>query len=188
MGWLAKAFGRWGDDTEKIARQISGFLDPGEEVLAAVYVQRPGTRSARIQGGASGATAGAIGADTGNFAFSIRDGAAEPATTGQKHGAAGVDPRRGREAIKLIFALTPARALLVGRSYLTGRVGDLLAAWPLREIEEVNVPQNGNSLRIVVAGTEVHCELPNDHRFIAQVYRDLPRIFAEARGALEPEA
>lgn len=181
-GGVAKAFGRWADDTEKIARRMPPYLEPEEKVLAAVYVLRPGTTSARIQGGASGATTGAVGADTGVFASgrSGREGTQFTRWLAQAE-AVGIDPQLARQTIKLVVAVTTMRVLLIRRGYATGRMQELLAAWPLATIEKIAVPRNGKSLQIFREGRELRFELPNEHRFIAQVYRDLPQIFDDAR-------
>ena len=67
---------------------------------------------------------------------------------------------------------------------------ELLAAWPADELDRVTVPRRGNSLRIFREGVGLRWELPNDHRFIAHVYRDLPEIFTEVQAAsrAEPDA
>lgn len=186
LGWLAKAFGRWADDTEKIARRIGHYLEPGESVLAAVFVQRPGTKSAAVRGGASAAVSAAVGAVSEIFASGSAPREDKRHQLWLRQAVAfGIDPQAAGRTIRLVVAVTTVRVLLVRRGYVTGGMHELLAAWQLTDIDRIDVPRNGNSLRLLRAGDELRCELPNAHRFIAQVYRDLPTIFDEARSAAQ---
>ena len=179
LGSLAKAFGRWGDDTAKIARGVAQHLDPDEEVLAAVYVQRPGTRSAGVQGGVNAGSAAAVGHDAATFS----GGDERRVLWVDQADSVGIEPRLASRTIKFVVAVTTSRLLLVRRGYGTGRMRELLAAWPAGDLDRVAVPRGGNSLRIFRHGVELRCELPNEHRFIAQVYRDLPGIFSDVQAA-----
>ena len=77
---MGRIFGRRPDRTAAIARGVKDILAPGEVVVAGVDVQTPGTLGAAMQGGASGAVAGAVGVPmTFSDASDADDGVADPA-------------------------------------------------------------------------------------------------------------
>ena len=173
---------RYPDDTKLIAGRIARHLESGETVLAAVFVQSPGTISARMQGGASAGGSAALGHYGGDFP----GGDKRHALWKQQFEQLGIDPELAQRTTKVVVAVTTSRLLLVRRRTATGRMRELLAAWPAGEIDRVTVPRRGNSLRIFRDGAELRCELPNEHRFLADVYRDLPAIFAEVQATSRP--
>lgn len=166
---------RYPDDTEMIARRIADYLEPGETVLAAVFVQSPGTNSAGLEAG------------LGNYGAHFYDEDERNVLWMKQTETLGIDPKLAKRASKLVVAVTTSRLLLVRRGSVTGRMRELLAAWPAGELDRVAVPRRGNSLRIFGEGAELKFELPNEHRFIAQVYRDLPDIFSEVQAGQRPK-
>lgn len=175
---------RYPDDTTMIARRIAHYLEPGETVLAAVFVQSPGTISAQIQGGTSAAGSAALGHYGGDSPGDDK----RHALWKQQFEQLGIDPELAQRTTKVVVAVTTSRLLLVRRGGATGRMRELLVAWPAGEVDRVTVPRRGNSLRIFRDGNELRCELPNEHRFIADVYRELPGIFAEVQAASRTES
>ncbi|HLV58307.1 MAG TPA: hypothetical protein VKY81_05480 [Natronosporangium sp.] len=81
----------------------------------------------------------------------------------------------------LAVALTPSRLLLVRRSRLTRRPREVVAAWPVLEVDRVEVPRNGSTLTIHRAGAALSLEPPQAHRSLPDVYRDLPERLARAQ-------
>lgn len=186
LGTIAKAFGRWGDDTATITRRIAHHLAPEEEVLAAVYVRRPGTAGASLEAGTRGAISSAAGADGG--VTSVRAARTDdPAFLRwiRQAESFGLEAQVARRAIKLIVAVTSTRLLLLRQAYASGRVRELIAAWALSDIEKIAVPRGSASLTIYRAGSELRLELPNAHRFLAPVYRDLPNVVKKAQAAAQ---
>lgn len=127
-----------------------------------------------------GATSGAVGATVGNaFSFSRDDPGPWLRVTGEF----GIEPGIARRAVWLTIVLTNERLLLVRRSRLTKGLREVAGAWSLREIERIEVPRNGNSLTIHKPDAALRLELPHLHKFLPDVYRELPARFAEARDA-----
>lgn len=168
---------RYPDDTKMLARRLKSHIEPGESVLAAVFVQCPGTNSAALRAGVSAGGSAALGHY--GATMSSEDKRFEAWNTQAEE--LGIDPALARRTVKFVVAVTTSRLLLVRRARTTGRVCEMLAAWPVIEVDRLTVPRGGNSLRIFRDGVELRCELPNEHRFIGQVYRDLPNILAEAQ-------
>lgn len=165
------------DPTESIARALRRFLEPEEGVLAAVAVQTPGTNAAAIEGAGSGAVAAAM--DTGMSTSSA--GAGKHAVWLEQAQRVGIDAKGASGATWLHLALTEGRVLLARRSRLTGRPRVLLAAWPVGDVDSLEVPRNGSSLTITVDGEPLRLELPRAHKFLPNVYRELPKRWERAR-------
>jgi len=175
-------FGNRADPTAKVARAVRRFLAPDETVLAGLHVQRPGTAAAELSGAVRGAVAGAVG----NTTF-VPGGASDPKTNEWlKHvGELGIDPKLAQRTLRMHFVLTDRRFLLIRRSRLTGRVREMLAAWPLSGLERIRVHRGSRDLRLTIAGVDdLRLELPNDHRFLPEAYREVPKRLAAARKAL----
>src|SRR5690606_16456922 len=177
MDRMGTFFGKRPDRTAAIARSIASSLEPGETVLAAVHVQRPGTLASAMSGAASGAVAGALG--TG-VAFS-GDGSAQTTEWRQTAERAGVDAECLQKAVWLILALTTRRLLLVRRSRLTGRPKGVLAAWPVHQVKALRVPPNGDTIDVELEGVTLALELPLAHKFLPDVYLQLPALLDQAR-------
>ena len=172
-------FGKRADPTRKIARAVRRFLAPDETVLAGLYVQRPGTFAAELSGAVNGGVAGAVG----NSSF-VSGGAKDPKTNEwlKLVGELGVDPTLAQRTVRMYFVLTDRRFWLIRRSRLTGRPRELLAAWPLSDFERIRVHRTSRDLRLTIAGVDdLRLELPNAHRFLPEVYRDVPTRLAAAR-------
>jgi hypothetical protein len=172
---MGRLMGRRPDPTLAIARAARRHLGPGEHVLAAIYAQRPGTLRAGLSGGASGAVGATAGLpprlpddeDQGPW---LRDAAQ-----------IGLDDAMARRTIWLAIALTQSRLLLLRRSRLTRRPREVIAVWPLRDVDRIDVPRNGSVLTIHRAGAALRLDLPQAHRFLPEVYRDLPTRLAHAQ-------
>ena len=168
--------GRRPDKTNDIARRIQNDLTPGEQVLAGVHVQRPGTAAAGIEGAAAGAAAGAL---TGSHPTTLR-GEDSSRDWAAQLAAVGADPAAAN-TIRLILALTDRRLLLYVATRISGRPKEKVADWPLTQVDSVDVPRNGNTVKVTVAGTGLELELPQAHKFLPDVYRNLPKLHTAAR-------
>lgn len=174
---MARLMGRRPDPTPRMARAARRHLPHGETVLAGVQVQRPGTLQAALAGGVSGATGttpGLLPRLTDDDRSWVR-AAAE----------FGIDPPLAQRAIYLALVLTPSRLLLLRRSRLTRRVREPLAVWPVADVDRIEVPRGGGTLTIHRAGAALRLELPLAHRFLPEVYRELPALLARAQAATE---
>ncbi len=175
---MGRILGRRPDRTTAIARAVEGRLEVGERVIAGVDVQSPGTIGAGIAGGAGGAVAGAL--DTGPTVS--RGGSAPHDRWMREATAIDIDGRAASRAVWMIMVLTTRRLVLIRRSRLTRRPREILAAWHLDDVDALRVPRGGSSITIAVGGVSLRLELPTAHRFLPDVYRELPRLFEEARG------
>lgn len=173
---MGRFWGRRPDQTEKIGRAIRHHLDGHETVIAGVHVQSPGTHAAGLAGGVSGAVAGATGTP---FSTSGLD-SAEHDRWEQEAARTNVDARSTRRAVNMYLVLTDRRLLLVRRSRLTGRAREVLAEWPLAEGGAIRVPRNAQALILEHAQGSLHLELPLAHKFLPDVYRELPRLHRDA--------
>ena len=178
---MGRLIGKRPDDTRPIAKRVARYLEPGEEVLAGVHLQQPGTMSAELQTGASAA----VGA-TMALPPRLPDGDPEQERTWRRQAdAAGLEEATVKRAHWVYLVLTSSRLLLLRRSrLLRWQPRELIAAWPVEEIERIEVPRNGAGLTIHHAGGSLTLELPQAHKFLPQVYRDLPAIHAEAAGKI----
>lgn len=174
---MGRLMGRRPDPTPHVARAARRLLAPGEPVLAAVHVARPGTGQAELLAGASGAVRGAI-QSTLPPRIQGDDGFDEWLRQATGFGLA---PDIARKAIHLTVVLTPGRVLLVRRSSLTRRPKEVIAAWSVLDIDRIEVPRNGNRLTLHRDGASLTLELPQAHRFLPDVYRDLPARLARAQ-------
>lgn len=181
---MGRLIGKRPDATAAIAKAIRGHLQPGEQVLAGVYVQRPGTTNAQAAGGSSAGIAGALG--TGPTFRHGRDGTDERWLA--QTAALGLEVDVARRSVFLSLALTTSRLLLVRRSRLTRRPREAIAAWPIPELDGIAVPRNGSTLVIRRAADELILELPQAHRFLPQVYRDIPELFRRTAESMSPSA
>src|SRR5690606_35435438 len=134
---MGRLFGRRPDHTAAIARSLGDDLLPGERVLAAVDVQTPGTLSAGLRGGASGATAAASGG------LGVTFGTDDPKriTWITEATSNGIDLDVARSLVWLAVALTSDRLIVVRRSRLSRRPAGIVVAWPLDEIQRIEVPR-----------------------------------------------
>ena len=179
---MGRFFGRRPDPTPAVRRALRRrFLDLDEEVLAGVFVQRPGTNSAAT----SGAGDAGVSATTGVYAAS--SGGQDEDGKWLEWGAAagnlpGVDPVVAKRAIFLTLALTDTRLLLVRRSrVLRGRHREVFASWLLMEIDQIKVPSRGSTLSITRGSVDLVFELPLNLKFLDPVYVELPTIFNSAQ-------
>lgn len=174
--------GKRPDDTARIAKRIAQHLEPGERVVAAVHLQKPGTLEAGMQVGASAAVGATMGLPP---RFPDGDPGEERAWRDETTGA-GLDEEAARKAHWVYLVLTSSRLLLIRRSrFLRWRPREVIAAWPLREIERIEVPRNGSAATIHHRAGALTFELPQAHKFLPQVYRDLPALHREAVAILE---
>jgi hypothetical protein len=178
MAGMGRLVGRRPDHTASIARALRSELAPGEQVVAGVYVQVPGVNEAAMSGGASGAVAAATGS---GVAFRDVDGD-QPAWVAAA-GAMGIAPDDARRMTWSALALTTSRLLVARRSRLTRRVAGVVAAWPVGEIERIEVPRQREALTIHRGDRSLDFELPAAHKFLPDVYRELPTRLAEVRAA-----
>ncbi|MFP4513836.1 MAG: hypothetical protein ACLFRV_12885 [Acidimicrobiales bacterium] len=164
------------DPTPAITRAARDHLLPGEEVVAGVHVQMPGTNGAAM----SGAASGAVGA-TLDLPPSVGHSDDEGVQRWRSAAVAmGVDPEAARRMIWSALALTTSRLLVLRRSRLSRRVVGAGAAWPVGEVEIV-VPRQGSTLTIHRRELSLPFELPTAHKFLPEVYRELPERLAEVR-------
>lgn len=177
---MARLAGRRPDRTGSIARRLRSRLGPGEEVLAGVDTLTPGS----VAAGMAGATGGAHAAAVGSPVTPTDAGSEQHRTWMRQADRVGIDPELARRAVGVHLVLTSARLLLVRRSRLTGRPREILTGWPLDVIEAIDVPRRGQSVTITVDGEKLRLELPTAHKFLPDVYRELPDRWAAARDEL----
>lgn len=113
------------DMAKKIHKKSPNLLNPGEEVLAATVVSPVGQFKKTV---AFGAVGGLVGAAVGQ----IIGGKHEAPVEG---GMADGFPA----AKQAIFALTDQRWVVFGQSLVTGVAKDVLAQWPLDQIQGVEL-------------------------------------------------
>ena len=177
---MVSVVGRGRDRTASIARAIGRMLEPGERVLAAVTLNSPGTNEAAMAGGASGGVAGALGAPV-----TFPPGQSRTHQTWLVESAAvGIDTALAARTVALHLAITSRRVILVRRSRLLARPRELLASWPLAQAD-VKVPRGGSHVDVWVGEHRVRLELPKAHKFLPDVYRQLPKIRQSALSELE---
>lgn len=182
---MGQFFGRRPDPTPSIRRALRRrFLESGEEVLAGVYLQTPGTISAGIAGG----TSAGIGSATGVHGATFSRGRDPKVVKWEEEAVRlhAVDPGVAKRTIWVALALTRSRLLLVRRSAVLRRPREMFASWPLPEVDSIKVPRNGSSLRIVRGGAELKFELPNGLKFLSEVYAELPAMFERAKADARP--
>lgn len=179
---MGRLFGRRPDPTPAIRRAVNRFLEPGEEVLAGVYVQSPGTNEAAMEASASAGINSAIGFHGAKFS-SDDTGKKWTEDVVRSHG---IDPDVARRTVFVTVALTNSRVLLIRRSRVTRRRGrEVFASWPLAEVERIAVPRGGSTLRIIRGDAELRFELPLAIKFLDKVYTELPRLFERAQADLD---
>lgn len=169
---MGRFVGRRPDRTAAISRAVRDHLEPAEEVLAGVDVQVPGTHSAALHGGVSGAT----GAAAGGVPPSFRGGDTSHARWLADATSMDVDPAVATRLVWAAVALTSSRLIVLRRSRLTRRVNGLVVAWPIGEIERIEVPRQGRRLTVHRRGRTLTFELAVDHRFRPAVYDELPLL------------
>ncbi len=168
---MGRIFGRRPDRTPAIARAVRGHLHPGEEVVAGVDVQSPGTNSAAVQGGASGGVAGA----TGSFAVNFSGGEKGHAKWVAEATAMGIDPKTANRTVWACAVLTTSRLILLRRSKLARRMKEPLIEWPVHDIDRIVVPRQGQRLTIHVRDKALTLELAFQQKFRPAVYDELPQ-------------
>ncbi len=169
---MGRFFGRRPDRTPAISRAVRDHLEPGEEVLAGVDVQVPGTNSAALQGGVSGATGAAAGGVPPSFAGDGTQHAGWVADATSMD----IDPAVATTLVWAALALTSSRLVLLRRSRLTRRVAGLVAAWPIGEIDRIEVPRQGRRLTVHRGDRALTFEIALEHKFRPAVYNELPRL------------
>lgn len=155
---MGRLVGMRPDRTAAIARALRALLQQGENVLAAVEVQSPG---AGVQEESTGLQR-------------------KRALWREQVIALGIDSRYGERPAWLYLALTDRRVILAQRSRLTGSVRELLGAWPLQQLTALEVPRSGTTATLGFGERELRLELPQAHRFLPEVYRELPARWAAA--------
>lgn len=174
---MGRFFGKRPDLTTEIAGSIRTELLSGESVLAGVHVQRPGTNANAISGAASGAVVGALGTPP-TIPGGDPEGTAEWRQEAER---AGSDADSTAKAVWLILVITTKRVLLIRRSRLTGKPRGILAAWPVSRVAGIRVPRSGSSVHVDLEGASLQLELPVAHKFLPDVYRNLPKHLEDAR-------
>lgn len=174
---MGRLFGRRPDRTAAIARALRRHLAPGEVVLAGVDVQTPGTMRAALQGGTSGAT----GAAVGNLPPKFGPDGPERARWIDEATAMGIDADAAGKVVWAAVALTSTRLIVLGRSRLRRRVTGILAAWPVEEIDRVEVPRREQRLTISRAGRELTFEIALGHKFRPATYDELATLLDTAK-------
>lgn len=174
---MGRLIGKRPDDTRRIAKRVDRFLKPGEEVLAGVHLQQPGTFSAEMQSGTSAAVGAAMDLPP---TFPEDDPNQERTWRGQT-GSVGIDEATAKRSMFVYLVITSSRLLILRRSrLLRWRPREVIAAWPLAEIERVEVPHNGERVTVRHGAGFLTFELPQTHKFLPQVYRDLPALHEQA--------
>lgn len=176
---MGRLIGKRPDDTRRIAGRIARYLEPGEQVLAGVHLQSPGTNAAAMSTATSGAASATV-----ELPPTIGDGDPKKEREWRKQsGAAGIDEKTANRSNFVYLVLTSSRLLVVRRSrVLRWQPRELIAAWPLDAVERIEVPRNGDRITVHYSGGALTFELPQAHKFLPQVYRDLPSIHEEAVG------
>lgn len=175
---MGRSMGRRPDPTDALARAVRRHLESGEDVRAGVYAQRPGSFAAAMEGGASGAIAGALDAPM-SFRASDDDGPGEAWRDELVH--LGADRDVARRTVHVAVVLTSRRLFVLRRSNLTRRVRQPLVVLPVETVEGIDVSTRSTALVIRSTSGPVHLELPQAHRFLPDVYRDLPSRLREVR-------
>lgn len=178
---VGRFLGKRPDPTAKVTRAAGRYLEPEEQVFSALYVQQPGTATAEFSAAAGGASAGAAG-----IATSFNSSAGVDRKTAQwlkVTAELGVDPVVARRTLRMFFVLTDARMVLIRRSRLTLRPKELVGAWPINDVERIRVHKGSRDLRITLAASELRLELPADHRFLPDAYREVTSQLAAAKVA-----
>ncbi len=114
------------DFAKKIRKSCAGDLEPGEEVVAATFVQPPGAIRRQV---AFGAIGGAVGAVAGEAMASTRTKNA-PQQAGEGFV---VDIPAG----KAVLGLTDRRFLVFGHSSLSGKPKGLNASFTLDQVQSI---------------------------------------------------
>lgn len=177
---MGRFAGRRPDPTNGLARAVRGHLEPGEEVRAGIFAQRPGTFSAALEGAAGGATAGALDAP---MSFRSDRGDADAVEWSEQLVRLGAPSDLARRTVHAAVVLTSDRLLVLRRSNLTRRVKGLVLALPVQTVETIEVSTRSSDLLIRCPDGFVHLELPQAHRFLPEVYRELPRLLREVQAA-----
>ena len=145
------------------------------------YIEHGGaTHSAEVKGATSGAVTGAIGGTAYGPGREDAEDRADRAGWVAQCEALGVDRALAERTIHSALVLTTARVLVVRRSSLTRRLGEPIGAWPVTEAH-VDVPRGEQTLTLRVGDAPLRFELPQAHRFLPDVYRELPALVARAR-------
>jgi len=157
------------DPTGRIARAVRGLLEPGEDVVLAVKVQRPGTHSAQLEGAATGAISGAT--DT---PYAARGGTdPDHARWLEQAVSLGIAPEAAQRVIHLFLVITSSRVLLVRRSRLMGRAQELIAAWPRTSLRASKITATSHTVQLEVDGAPLHLELPKAAKHLPAAYREI---------------
>lgn len=179
---MGRLIGKRPDDTRRIAKRVARYLEPGEQVLAGVHLQKPGTLSAAMESG----TSAAVGATMGLPPSFPDDDPKEKRGWDKETGAAGIDAETAKRTHWVYLVLTSSRVLIVRRSrMLQWQARELIASWPLEEIERIEAPRNRGHITVHHVAGSFTFELPQAHKFLPQVYRDLPAIHEETAGKVE---
>lgn len=166
---MGRFFGRRPDRTAAIARGVKDILAPGEVVVAGVDVQTPGTLGAAMQGGASGAVAGAVGVP---MTFSDAGDAEHSGWAGEAV-AMGVAPDAVHNLVFASLVLTTSRLILLRRSKATRQIKEPVYEWPVSEIDRIEVPKAAQRLTIHRGDRSLTFELAQAHKFRPAVYGEL---------------
>lgn len=172
---MGRFFGRRPDRTQKIAGAIRGHLEEGERVVAAVDVQTPGTLGAAFEGAASGAVSGAADVPI-SFVGESED---RNAWLAESVPIVGADA--ARRLVYASLALTTSRLLVLSRGKVTRRIGDLVAEWPVDEIEWIRYSGNSHEMVIHLHGRTLTFEVELAPKFLPPVYRELPRHLEQVK-------
>lgn len=171
---MGRLWGTRPDPTARIARAVRRLLEADEPVLAGIDVQSPGAGTAGLAG-QSAAIGPAIGAPT---TVEFSGGEEEHAEWLREAGAMGIDPVTAGRSVWMHLVLTESRLVLVRRSRLTRRPVDVVGAWPVADVSRVEVPRNGSTVTVHRGEDRLRLELALAHKFLPDVYRDLPARLA----------
>ncbi len=120
---------------KKVQRALSDELRPGEDVLAAIFLQ-PDNKSAPAASPQSNGVVGltvADGRDLAAMETSVRDGLAAMLPNAPT-----------------VLALTTQRVLAMGHSSLTGRPKDIVATLAPIDLVDVKVDEGGASSLVII--------------------------------------
>jgi hypothetical protein len=135
---------------KRIGKHCSGDLQPGENVVAGVILQKPGTtKRMAIGGGIGGAVGAAVASKMGNK---------DDGSTASGSGTAADFPDG-----PIIIGVTPLRVLVYSQAGMSGKPKELLATLTRREIASVEVGTGkvAKEVRLVFAdGTAKTFETP----------------------------